>query len=53
MIWSMYCNARNFWRPSDKNGGPLSEKNLFGGPYWGIKFCSFLIMESVDLEKVQ
>ena len=48
----MYCNARNFWRASDENGGPLSENSLFGGPHWEIKFCSFLIMESADLEEV-
>ena len=52
MIWLIYCNARNFWRASDENGGPLSEKNLFRGLYWEIKFFSFIIMESADLEEV-
>ena len=35
----------------DENGDPLSEKNLFGGPYGENKFCYFLIMESADLEE--
>ena len=48
----MYWNVRNFWRASEENRGPLSEKNLFGGPYWEIKFCNFLIMDSADLEDV-
>ena len=25
-MWLMYCDARNFLRASDENGGPLSEK---------------------------
>ena len=41
MIWSMYWDTRNFWKASEENGGPLSEKNLFGGPYCKIKFCNF------------
>ena len=52
MIWLIYCDARNFWRAFDKNGSPLSEKSLFGGPYWEIKLCSFLMMDSADLEEV-
>ena len=27
-------------------------KNCFGGPYWEIKFCSFWMVESADLEGV-
>ena len=50
-MWSIYCDARNLWRFFDENGGPLSEKNLFGVPYWEIKFCNFLIMESADLQE--
>ena len=52
MVWSIYCDARNFWRASDENGGPLSEKNLFGWPYWEIKFCNFPMTEPTDLEEV-
>ena len=29
VMWSTYWDARNFWKPSEENGGPLSEKNLF------------------------
>ena len=49
-MWSMYCDARNLLRASNENGDPLSVKNLFGGPYWEIKFCSVQMMESADLE---
>ena len=45
MMWSMYWDLRNFSRASEENGGPLSEKNLFGGPYREIKLCNFLIMD--------
>ena len=45
-MWSMYWDPRNFWRASEENGRPLSEKNLFGGPYWEIQICNFLIMDS-------
>ena len=51
-MWFMYWDARNLWRASEENGGPLSEKNLFVGPYWEIKFCNFLIMDSAVLEDV-
>ena len=44
----MYCDARNFWRASDEMGVHYL-KRIFGGPYWEIKFCSFLMMESADL----
>ena len=27
-------------------GGPLSEKNLFGGPYCEIEFCNFFVIDS-------
>ena len=49
----MYWDVRNFWKTSEENGGPLSEKNLSGGPYYEIKFCSFLIMDSAVLEDMQ
>ena len=52
MIWPMYCDARNYWRASDEKEGPLSEKNLFERPYREITLCSFLLMESADLEEV-
>ena len=48
----MYCDAMNFRRASDENGGPLSEKDIFEGPYLEIKFFSFLMMESADMEEV-
>ena len=41
VVWSMYWDARNFWKALEENGGSLSEKNLFGGPYCEIKFCNF------------
>ena len=49
---SMYCDAKNFLRASDENGGPLSVKNLFGGLYWEIRICSFHMMEFADFEDV-
>ena len=48
----MYCNAKNFHRVSEENGGQLSVKNLFRGPYWEMCFFSFQMMESADLEDV-
>ena len=51
-MWLMYCDVSNFARASEENGGPLYVNNLFGEPYWEIKFCSFHIMESADLEDV-
>ena len=33
VMWYMYWDARNFWKALEENGGPLSEKNLLGGPY--------------------
>ena len=41
VMWSMYWNVRNLSKTSEENRGPLSEKNLFGGPYCEIKFCNF------------
>ena len=52
VMGSMYWDARNFWKASEENGGPLSEKNLLGGPYCEIKFCNFLIIDSAVLEDV-
>ena len=52
VIWSIQYDARNFWRASDENGGPLSEKQSLEGPYWEIKFCNCLMEESADLEEV-
>ena len=37
---------------SEENGGQLSVNNLFGGPYWEIRFCSFGMMESTAFEDV-
>ena len=51
-MWSMYYDARKFLRASDENGGPLSVKNLFGGPYLEIRLCIFHMMESADFEDV-
>ena len=48
----MYWDVRNFWRASEENRGPLSEKNLFEGPYQEIKFCNILIMDLADLEDI-
>ena len=39
MVYVLGC--KEFWKASEENGGPLSEKNLFGGPYCKIKFCNF------------
>ena len=52
VMWSMYWEARNFWKASDENGWPLSEKNIFGLPYCEIKLCNFLIIDSAVLEDV-
>ena len=52
VMWSMYWDGRKFWKASDENRGPLSEKNLFRGPYCEIKFCNFLIIDSAVLEDV-
>ena len=52
VMWFIYWDVRNFWKASEENGGPLSEKNLFGGPYCEIKFCNFLIIDSAVLEDV-
>ena len=51
-MWSIYCDVRSFHRAFDENGGPLSVKNLFGGLYWEMKFCSIPMMESADFEDV-
>ena len=50
VIWLIYCDARNFGRVSDENGGQLSVKILLGRPYWEIKICSFQMMDSADLD---
>ena len=52
MMWSMYWDARNFWKALEENGGPLSEKNFLGGPYCEIKFCNSLMIDSAVLEDV-
>ena len=52
VVWSMYWDARNFWTASEENRGPLSEKNLFGGPYCEIKFCNFLTIDLAVLEDI-
>ena len=48
----MNCDAWNFHRASDKNGGPLSEKDFLGGPYWEIRLFSFGMMDSADFGDV-
>ena len=52
VMWSIYWDARNFLKASEENGGLLSVKNLFGGLYFEIKFCNFLIIDSAVLEDV-
>ena len=54
MKWCGLCTGMQgiFWKASEENGGPLSEKNLFGGPYCKIKFCNFLIMDLAVFEDV-
>ena len=53
VIWSLWLQCKELLKMLlTKIGGPLSEKNLCGGPYWEIKFCSFWMMESADLEDV-
>ena len=41
MIWSLYCNARNFWRASDENGGPLPERIFLEGHIGRLNFVVF------------
>ena len=52
VMWSVYWDARNFWKALEENGGPLSERNLLGGPYCEIKFCNFLMIDLAVLEDV-
>ena len=42
----------NFARVYEENGGLLSVNNLYGGPYWKIRFCSFHMMGSAAFEDV-
>ena len=41
MIWSIYCDARNFWRAADENGVPLSEKIFFESHIGRLNFVIF------------
>ena len=44
--------CKNSLSTSDENRSPFSVKDLLGGPYWEVRFCSFLMIEPADFEDV-
>ena len=41
VMGAMYWDARNFWRASEENGGPLSENNLLEDHIVKLNFVIF------------
>ena len=48
----MYCNARNFLRASDKNGGPLLRRIFVEGHIRKLSSVVFKLMDSANFEEL-